>query len=268
MDGPSEGLHKNKQTSIEVYDDSSPITNNQLIRNSQTTRSARIRQFKFYQYKPVQQIKNNNNVKPRLPNLYDITPPSPEPSTVLVPRPDILQGKIPLVTEQSEELLDLDNQIVELEKRIDDLNKRSSATADSEGENNNLDEKFKLVNKKNDLIRRQMQLNILEQEKCLEKANEDLKKELRTLMSVDDSRKTKAQLERQQYLHNQLVALVNKRNELVLLLDHQEMEIEADKAIRAELETVIKRQQSGRDSKRSIRSSFGKSASDQNCSII
>lgn len=294
-----------QQHSIEVYDDNSlnndtcgsknnTPNNNRFIRNSQLTRSARVRKFKFYQYKPVQQLNNNkrnNNEKTLLANVYDnkstnnnnnnSNQSSPEPLSVLVPREDILQGRIPLVTEQSKELLDLDNQIIELEKQIDDLNKRSrisdSFPNSSKGgqllrESNDLDEKFKLVNKKNDLLRRQMQLNILEQEKSLEKANEELTKELRSLISIDDSRKNKAQLERQQYLHNQLVALVNKRNELVVLLDHQQMEIEADKAIREELESVIngkgKQPKGGRHFRRDLGATAnGRSGPDQNCCI-
>lgn len=233
-----------RENSIEVYDD-------KFGRNSILTRSARMRKFKFYQYKPIQDTTTNTtpkstssgsaeNDKPNNPYNFlpsseslNSSPVSPEPA-ILLPRDDVLQGKVTLIAEQSKELSDLDNEIIELEKKIADLN--------SSGNNstvNNLDKIFELVNKKNDLLRRQMQLNILEQEKVLEKANEELTKELRSLMNIDDSRKTREQLDRQQYLYEQSLSLVNKRNQLVLHMDVQEKGIEDDNAVKATLKTVI-----------------------------
>lgn len=198
-----------KENSIEVYD--------KLERNVVLTRSARMRKFRFYQYKPVR----NESL------TTTTTTPETTPNTVLVPREDVVIGKTALKAEQSKELSDLDKQIAELEKRMADL------------DSNNLDEIFDLVNMKNDLIRRQMQLNILEKEKVLEKANEELTKELRSLLSIEDSRKTPAELERQQYLYDQSLALVNERNELVLHMDEQEKGIEDDNALKENLKTVI-----------------------------
>lgn len=238
-----------RENSIEVYDD-------KFGRNSILTRSARMRKFKFYQYKPIQDTatnttpkstnstRSNNSHNDRLSSSTsyaqtssglsnnETSPQSPGPA-ILLPRDDVLQGKVKLVAEQSKELCDLDNQIVELEKKIADLNSNGNRGL------NNLDELFDLVNKKNDLLRRQMQLNILEQEKVLEKANEELTKELRSLMSIEDSKKTIAQLERQQYLYDQSLALVNKRNELVYHMDIQEKGIEEDNALKATLKSVI-----------------------------
>lgn len=205
------GFETARENSIEIYDD------DKFVRNSILTRSARMRKFKFYKYKPIQDSK----------------------PAILVPRVEVIQGKIPSIAEQSKELTDLDSEIDDIEKRIADLD-QSSANNDCDVDvNKNLDEKFELVNKKNDLLRRQMQLNILEQERALEKANGELTKELRSLMSLDDSRKTQAQLERQQYLYNESLALVNRRNELVLHLDYQEKEIEQDQAVKARLKSVI-----------------------------
>lgn len=238
-----------RENSIEVYDD-------QFGRYSILTRSARMRKFKFYQYKPIvpdstpkspsssdQNVTNNgnSNLTPRKSRTLDYNDVSPlfaessEPA-FLVPRDEVLQGKVALGVEQSKELSEVQNEIVALEKKIADLK--------SDGNNANqsadkLDEIFELVNKKNDLLRRQMQLNILEQEKVLEKATEELTKELRSLTSIDDSNKTHAQLDRQQYLSDQLLELVNRRNELVLHMDVQEKGIDDDNELRAHLKTVI-----------------------------
>lgn len=211
-----------RENSIEVYDD-------KFGRNSILTRSARMRKFKFYQYEP---IKDSTNGKPC--NQPSSDSPSPRPM-VLVPREDVFDGKISLVTEQSKEISELDDQIVELEKKIADLTKGNAVKSNSDS----LNEIFCLVNKKNDLLRRQMQLNILKQEKTLEKANEELTKELRSLMSIEDSKKTKSELERQKYLYDQSLAIVNKRNELVLHMDMQERGIEDDNQMKEKLKSAI-----------------------------
>lgn len=245
-----------QENSIEVYDD-------KFGRNTMLTRSARMRKFRFYQYKPVAD-------SPSTPKINDHTNPTINedpggthrrqsiqgvPQTpVLLPREDVIQGKVALVAEQSKELADLDNAIAELEKKITDLNQRGNNRSVED-----LDEIFALVNRKNDLLRRQMQLNIIEQEKVLEKANEELTKELRSLMSIDDSKKTKAQMERQQYLYEQSLALVNKRNELVHHMDVQERGIEDDNALKATLKHVI--------SDSTTRSRLSQNSQEQNCVI-
>lgn len=251
-----DSFNRAQENSIEVYDD-------KFGRNSILTRSARMRKFKFYQYKPVYDSPNSN--KPKLDSIGDQESeqlernpwtsgsPSTPTKSILLPREDVLQGKVSLATESSKELNHLDAQIAELENQIADLNKN--------GINNDgsIDKIFELVNKKNDLLRRQMQLNILEKERALEKANDELIKELRLLMSIDDSRKNKAQLERQQYLYEQSVTLVNKRNELVHHMDVQERGIEDDEAMKANLRRVI--------SNKSHKSANNHSQADQNCCI-
>ncbi|VVC45262.1 EEIG1/EHBP1 N-terminal domain,Domain of unknown function DUF3585,Calponin homology domain [Cinara cedri] len=102
---------------------------------------------------------------------------------------------------------------------------------DHEREEMLMTEWFTLVNKKNALLRRQMQLNILEKEDDLERKYQLLIRELRSIIAIDDWQKTEEQKRRENLLLAELVIIVNKRDELVHHLDSQERAIEEDDKI-------------------------------------
>ncbi|XP_026824079.1 EH domain-binding protein 1 isoform X4 [Ooceraea biroi] len=125
----------------------------------------------------------------------------------------------------------IDIQAGKLEKQL-----RAAMESDNEDETERLMSLwFTLVNKKNALLRRQMQLNILEKEDDLERRFELLNRELRSILAVEEWRKTPEQKMRENLLLEELVSIVNKRDELVHHLDTQERAIEDDDEIERDL---------------------------------
>lgn len=202
-------------------------------RNSVLTRSARMRKYSFYQFKPkaddqstLESSKitddNNHHRSTTESNINDTTSNNvPSFNSAHQDTPDsILETSYE--EDQTNELIDLDKQIDQLDNLIADLKKNDTKS--------NTRSALDLVNQKNDLLRRQMQLNISEHEKRLELEKEKLTKELRVMLTKSDNNKTKQELERQQYLNDQILYLINKRNELVHQLDIQERGIADDNA--------------------------------------
>uniref|UniRef100_A0AAG5DQ05 EH domain-binding protein 1 n=1 Tax=Anopheles atroparvus TaxID=41427 RepID=A0AAG5DQ05_ANOAO len=172
---------------------------------------------------------------------------TPSPSKLIEfigPRSDDDGGQVERVNYIQSELNKLEREQEAIDLKANALEKKLRAvmggtmTNVSETEDQLMSQWFTLVNKKNALLRRQMQLNLLEQENDLEKKYEMLNMELRAALSVEDWQKTEEQREKEALLLAELVAIVDKRNELVQNLHSQEQAIEDDDEIERKLETV------------------------------
>nr|XP_026483939.1 EH domain-binding protein 1-like protein 1 isoform X1 [Vanessa tameamea]XP_026483940.1 EH domain-binding protein 1-like protein 1 isoform X1 [Vanessa tameamea] len=129
----------------------------------------------------------------------------------------------------------VDERAAALEKQ---LRRVMDAADDAEEEDRLMSQWFNLVNKKNALLRRQMQLNILEQEEDLSRRCELLARELRLSLGVEEWRKTPGQKRRERLLLQELLSAVNERDRLVQEMDEQEKAIAEDDEIQRNLSNV------------------------------
>ncbi|XP_026816637.1 EH domain-binding protein 1 isoform X3 [Rhopalosiphum maidis] len=218
---------------INVSTSSSPITslNNGSARSSVSPVSDRSQTSLFNLDKSYESSKNSSNLA-----LDSSSPQKLQSFTSLLDASsvskDSFKNEINYIQNEMESLereqKQIDCQADELEV---ELRRVMNTGNDREREEFLMTEWFTLVNKKNALLRRQMQLNILEKEDDLERRYQLLIGELRSIIAIEDWQKTEEQKRRENLLLAELVTIVNKRDELVHHLDSQERAIEEDDKI-------------------------------------
>ena len=108
------------------------------------------------------------------------------------------------------EQLEVDKQLSILERRLRETSEDDTLVYDAL-----LQQFLTLVNRKQALVKRQDQLNMMDKEADLDKKKAMLQEELRALSELEEDRKTDEDKKREDLLLEELIECIKKSNELV-----------------------------------------------------
>ncbi|XP_041474651.1 MICAL-like protein 1 isoform X2 [Lytechinus variegatus] len=179
--------------------------------------------------------------KPERPKY---TPPSRAQSKRKAPAPPAIKREVGKdhieVSLIQQELIDIEQRQRELEERGVELETklRQDTDDDAAHDDNLLSEWFDVVNKKNQLVRREGELIAQAQQQELELQHAEIEYELRVILQKQEHERIDADAQREEQLLELLMEVVQKRNQIVERLEEDRLREEAeDRDIEAMLGT-------------------------------
>ncbi|XP_028279602.1 MICAL-like protein 1 isoform X2 [Parambassis ranga] len=162
-------------------------------------------------------------------------PPAPGHGFPLIKRKVQSDQYIP-VEDIHGEMSQLEKQLDELEQRGVELEKKLRDNPDAEDEEPLLVDWFTLIHDKHLLVRREAELVYTAKQQNLEDRQADVEYELRCLLNKPDKDWTEEDKSREQELMNELVTIIEQRNQIVNNMDQdRQREEEEDKLMEAML---------------------------------
>ncbi|CAG5122536.1 unnamed protein product [Candidula unifasciata] len=160
--------------------------------------------------------------------LHDKHVPPPRPPPPRLHHKSVPPAQISAI-ELQQQLLDLDGRLTELELRGRDLEEsiRNENTLE-EDDDKLINEWFKLVGERNELVRKEADLAYISREQELEDEQEHIESQLRYLISKPEGLKSADEKQEEEYLIKRKLELVEERNMIIDSMDEDRLRYETE----------------------------------------
>ncbi|XP_050390300.2 MICAL-like protein 2 isoform X2 [Patella vulgata] len=151
-----------------------------------------------------------------------LTPPRPPPLKVDISPRRYSHNEI------RDNLINIDNKLTELELRGRQLEDTIRSATTSEGEDDLMNEWFKLINEKNELVRKEADFIYINKEQELEDEQDSIDSRLRFLISIPDCDKTQDERDEEDELINKKIDVINQRSGIIDSMDEDRIRYEEE----------------------------------------
>ncbi|XP_067670722.1 MICAL-like protein 2 [Haliotis asinina] len=155
------------------------------------------------------------------------TPPQRPPAPRGTPSKMVSPGRMSPVVIQRQ-LDDIDKKLNNLEMRGRDLEDSIRNVDTTEEEDDMMIEWFKLINSKNELVRKEADLIYISKQQDLEDQQEDIDEMLNFLVAIPESEKTESQKKREADLIEKKLDIVNRRSSIIDCIDEDRIRYEEE----------------------------------------